>query len=453
MAETTTTPAAPGRRRPGRRGPETREAIHEAALELFARLGYHATSMRAIASAAQVQPAAIYHWYPNKEAILVELQDEFMERLTESVRGGDGAPGPAGAEARGRGARARRLPRLHRAAFVTDSEIRALTRAPRNELIAQRDAYQEIFREQIRDGIATARCGPRTPTWPPTRSCSSAPGWRCGSTPRATARRPGRGAARGAGPGLGRAPPRADRRGDQGGGGGRRGGERSSPGAARAGDDRRRRPASLAADPLRDRAGDRGTSRRAATRSSSAPTTARCTATRAGTDAERAADLQWALSEPGIDMVHCARGGYGCAPAVRPDRLGRARRAADRLRLLRHHRPAPGARRARRVGDLLRPQLPPLHPQEGRADRGTEDVVPPGLRAGAARPRVRGPRRPVRAHGRRGGGGGAAGRRLHDPARASSMGTPYEVETEGCVVLVEDLNEDEYLDRHARSTT
>lgn len=33
----------------------------------------------------------------------------------------------------------------------------------------------------------------------------------------------------------------------------------------------------------------------------------------AGTDAERAADLQWALSEPGIDMVHALRGGYGTA--------------------------------------------------------------------------------------------------------------------------------------------
>src|SRR4029078_6393734 len=33
----------------------------------------------------------------------------------------------------------------------------------------------------------------------------------------------------------------------------------------------------------------------------------------AGTDAERAADLQWALSEPGIDMVHALCGGYGCA--------------------------------------------------------------------------------------------------------------------------------------------
>ena len=33
----------------------------------------------------------------------------------------------------------------------------------------------------------------------------------------------------------------------------------------------------------------------------------------AGTDAQRAADLQWALSEPGIDMVHMLGGGYGAA--------------------------------------------------------------------------------------------------------------------------------------------
>ena len=33
----------------------------------------------------------------------------------------------------------------------------------------------------------------------------------------------------------------------------------------------------------------------------------------AGTDEQRAADLQWALSEPGIDMVHALCGGYGAA--------------------------------------------------------------------------------------------------------------------------------------------
>src|SRR3954447_22371321 len=33
----------------------------------------------------------------------------------------------------------------------------------------------------------------------------------------------------------------------------------------------------------------------------------------AGTDEDRAADLQWALSAPGIDMVHLLEGGYGAA--------------------------------------------------------------------------------------------------------------------------------------------
>jgi AcrR family transcriptional regulator len=146
LAEAATTPV--------RRGPETREAIHQAAIELFARLGYHATSMRAIASAAGIRPAAIYHWYPRKEAILVELQDDFMAQLTERV-----------VEATGRYDRpALRLAAavrehvvfhgLHtRAAFVTDSEIRALTDEPRRALIAQRDEYQARFSAMIRDGI------------------------------------------------------------------------------------------------------------------------------------------------------------------------------------------------------------------------------------------------------------------------------------------------------------
>ena len=43
---------------------------------------------------------------------------------------------------------------IHRlAAFVTDSEIRALTEGPRLALIAKRDAYQAMFSEMIRDGI------------------------------------------------------------------------------------------------------------------------------------------------------------------------------------------------------------------------------------------------------------------------------------------------------------
>ena len=149
-----TRPAGEDGRSSARRGPETREAIDKAAIKLFAKLGYHAASMREIAAAAGIQPAAIYHWYPSKEAILVRLQDDFMDRLTEKV--------VAARDAQRRPAlRLAAAVREHvvfhglhtQAAFVTDSEIRALGPAPRKALIAQRDAYEEIFAAEIRAGV------------------------------------------------------------------------------------------------------------------------------------------------------------------------------------------------------------------------------------------------------------------------------------------------------------
>ena len=101
--------------------------------------------------------------------------------------------------------------------------------------------------------------------------------------------------------------------------------------------------------------------------------------------------------------------------AVPADRLGRARRPADLLRLQRHHGAAPRARQARPVDHVLRPDVPALHAQEGRADRRvTEECVPPRLQGRAARPRARGSRRPVRADRRRGRRRGADRRRLPD---------------------------------------
>ncbi len=154
-------PAAPviapasGNRRPGgRRGPETRDAIHAAAVDLFAQLGYHATSMRAIAAAAEIQPAAIYHWYPSKEAILVDLQDEFMERLTEKLETAMTRFEPPVLKLAAAVREHVVFHGLHRReAFVTDSEIRALTDDPRRALIAQRDAYQQIFVALIEQGV------------------------------------------------------------------------------------------------------------------------------------------------------------------------------------------------------------------------------------------------------------------------------------------------------------
>ena len=111
--------------------------------------------MRAIASSVGVQPAAIYHWYPSKEAILIRLQDEFMERLTEqllaSMERQDDPVMRLAAAVREHVV----YHGLHpREAFVTDSEIRALAGEPRAALVAQRDAYQRRFVELIEAGAA-----------------------------------------------------------------------------------------------------------------------------------------------------------------------------------------------------------------------------------------------------------------------------------------------------------
>ena len=112
--------------------------------------------MRAIASEARVQPAAIYHHYASKEDILVGLQDDFMERLTERV------------VAARRAARARRpcaSPPAVREHVVfhglhTQRGVRDRQRDPRARptsrgaaLIAKRDDYQRMFSGMIRDGI------------------------------------------------------------------------------------------------------------------------------------------------------------------------------------------------------------------------------------------------------------------------------------------------------------
>lgn len=137
-----------------RRGEATRQAIEQAAIDLFAELGYNATSMRQIAAAAGIQPAAIYHWFPAKEAILTQLQDDFMDRLEAVV---DAAVASESTPAGEMAAAVREHVVFHglhpRAAFVTDSEIRALSPEPKSRLIARRDEYEAMFRRMIERGV------------------------------------------------------------------------------------------------------------------------------------------------------------------------------------------------------------------------------------------------------------------------------------------------------------
>src|ERR1700679_4322388 len=65
-----------------------------AAVELFASRGFDATSVRDIATAAQVQPASVYYHYPSKEALLVAIVDRAAAQVAEQITGAATSPDP-----------------------------------------------------------------------------------------------------------------------------------------------------------------------------------------------------------------------------------------------------------------------------------------------------------------------------------------------------------------------
>lgn len=70
---------------------ETRALLIEAAADLFARKGFHATSAEAVAAAADRTTGALYNHFGNKEGLLVALLQEWIEQtisdLTPAIEG------------------------------------------------------------------------------------------------------------------------------------------------------------------------------------------------------------------------------------------------------------------------------------------------------------------------------------------------------------------------------
>ncbi|GGI42630.1 TetR family transcriptional regulator [Cnuibacter physcomitrellae] len=76
----------------GRRGGDsvTRNDILDAALTLFARLGYDATSVRAIAAEAGVDPALVRHFFGGKETLFATAmaqRSEIPDRFAAAFKG------------------------------------------------------------------------------------------------------------------------------------------------------------------------------------------------------------------------------------------------------------------------------------------------------------------------------------------------------------------------------
>ncbi|KQZ94228.1 TetR family transcriptional regulator [Mesorhizobium sp. Root157] len=137
----------------GSDGEKTEAAIRAAAVELIARYGYEAVSMRQLAAEVGVQAAALYRYFPTKEDLLFRLMRAHMDALIEAWN----AARPAMPDPTARlvayvtnhiAFHIARRPATH----VSNMELRSLSPERLTQILKLRTAYEKELRTILRDG-------------------------------------------------------------------------------------------------------------------------------------------------------------------------------------------------------------------------------------------------------------------------------------------------------------
>ncbi|MEH0021467.1 MAG: TetR/AcrR family transcriptional regulator [Desulfobacter sp.] len=66
-------------------GEEKREKIFSATLKLIAEKGFHGTAMSKVAREAGVSAGIIYHYFENKDELIIELYKELKRQMADSL--------------------------------------------------------------------------------------------------------------------------------------------------------------------------------------------------------------------------------------------------------------------------------------------------------------------------------------------------------------------------------
>lgn len=127
--------------------------VQDAALRLFARGGYAAVSMRAIAAEVGVQAGALYNYTPDKQSLLFDLLESHMIELLEAVHDNS---------ALGIAARLQAFVAFHirfhharpDAVFIAYMELRNLTPDNFARIEVLRRQYEDGLEQILRDGVA-----------------------------------------------------------------------------------------------------------------------------------------------------------------------------------------------------------------------------------------------------------------------------------------------------------
>jgi AcrR family transcriptional regulator len=132
----------------------TRDRILRAGIELFYFEGFGGAALRDIAELASINVASIYHYFPSKQDLLVEIiQRTYAEILAEGREAASRGDGPGG-----------KLVALthHHVVFhalrwqevaIGDRELGSVKVNVRKPLVDTRDTYEQLWDRVLRDGI------------------------------------------------------------------------------------------------------------------------------------------------------------------------------------------------------------------------------------------------------------------------------------------------------------
>ena len=131
-----------------------KERIIDAAIDLFYQKGYFATSLNDVAKNIGIRKASIYHHYPSKESLLVNILQTVLVDLAANLH--ENLEGVEGIEARMRAA-VRSHVRFHidrqKEVLISDSELRGLSPENYEAVVRIRDAYEHEFRTLLVAGM------------------------------------------------------------------------------------------------------------------------------------------------------------------------------------------------------------------------------------------------------------------------------------------------------------
>lgn len=132
--------------------------IRAAALDLFTRSGYEATTMADLGAAVGMRGPSLYKHVASKQDVLEQIMTGTMEALLAAHRAAVATTAdPVERLRRATEAHVRYHARHRLEAFVGNREIRSLTRPNRERVLGLRAEYERCFRDLIEAGLRAGR--------------------------------------------------------------------------------------------------------------------------------------------------------------------------------------------------------------------------------------------------------------------------------------------------------